>query len=144
MIRRQVQHVAGREDRVVDRREVPQDPERKPFHEREVALPCNEQLRAKDLALRIAVCAPAAVVCDPRNEAVLRASGWDGSTLWTPVLTTAGAPAPAAGVPAPADLAAVDPCLVTFTSGMEGELDRIEEGFRAIRDGSALKVVIKP
>jgi acyl-coenzyme A synthetase/AMP-(fatty) acid ligase len=37
------------------------------FRQGYVVLPCNEQLRAKDLALRIAVCDPAAVVCDARN-----------------------------------------------------------------------------
>ena len=48
------------------------------FRQGYVVLPCNEQLRAKDLALRIAVCRPSAVVCDERNAAVLAASGWDG------------------------------------------------------------------
>ena len=88
------------------------------FRQGYVALPCNEQLRAKDLALRIAVCAPAAVVCDARNVAVLRASGWDGPTVWAaevPGLPVPGDPPP------PAHLAPSDPCLVTFTSGTAGE-----------------------
>ena len=43
-----------------------------------VVLPCTEQLRAKDLRLRLDVAAPAVVVCDERNEEVLREAGWDG------------------------------------------------------------------
>ncbi|MFP5364446.1 MAG: AMP-binding protein [Thermoleophilia bacterium] len=90
------------------------------FRQGYVALPCNEQLRAKDLALRLAVCRPAAVVCDARNEAVLAASGWDGPTVWT---ATGGgwAPGARADPPPPAQLAPLDPCLITFTSGTAGE-----------------------
>jgi acyl-coenzyme A synthetase/AMP-(fatty) acid ligase len=88
------------------------------FRQGYVALPCNEQLRAKDLALRIAVCRPAAVICDARNEGVLAAAGWDGPTVWL-----AGAPSlpAAADPPPPADLSALDECLITFTSGTAGE-----------------------
>src|SRR5664280_2767719 len=39
-----------------------------------VALPCNEQLRAPDLAHRLAVTTPAAVIADERNRAVLEAA----------------------------------------------------------------------
>ncbi|MDP1848116.1 MAG: AMP-binding protein, partial [Solirubrobacteraceae bacterium] len=42
------------------------------FRQGWVVLPCNEQLRAKDLRLRLAACPPALVVCDRRNEDVLR------------------------------------------------------------------------
>src|ERR1044072_3572567 len=49
-----------------------------------VALPCNEQLRAKDLELRLAAAQPRLVVCDERNADVLAAAGWDGPTLWVP------------------------------------------------------------
>ena len=77
-----------------------------------VALPANEQLRAGDLQHRIAVAGPRAVVCDPRNAAVLAAAGWDGPVLWPPY--------PPGEVPPPADLAPEDPCLITFTSGTAG------------------------
>ncbi len=40
-----------------------------------VVLPCTEQLRAKDLRLRLDVTRPAAIVCDERNRAELEAAG---------------------------------------------------------------------
>src|SRR3954464_13752437 len=40
-----------------------------------VAAPCNEQLRGKDLALRLAVAEPRLVVCDERNASVLEDAG---------------------------------------------------------------------
>jgi acyl-coenzyme A synthetase/AMP-(fatty) acid ligase len=84
-----------------------------------VALPCTEQLRAKDLALRIATARPKLIVADPRNAAELtaaRAGGIDsGVLLLGEERLDAGEPAPAA------DLAAEDPCLITFTSGTSGE-----------------------
>lgn len=84
-----------------------------------VVLPCTEQLRAKDLRLRLDAARPAVVVCDERNAGEL------GAAL-------AGAPAPQvltipdealfAGEPAAAvELAPDDPCLITFTSGTSGE-----------------------
>ena len=51
------------------------------FRQGYVVLPCTEQLRAKDLRLRLAVAQPALVVADERNRAVLGAAGWDGPTL---------------------------------------------------------------
>jgi acyl-coenzyme A synthetase/AMP-(fatty) acid ligase len=36
-----------------------------------VVLPCNEQLRAKDLRLRLTACPPALVVCEGRNAEIL-------------------------------------------------------------------------
>jgi acetyl-CoA synthetase len=85
-----------------------------------VALPCTEQLRAKDLRLRIEAVDPALVVCDERNRAELQGA-----------LSGPGSPVPVAYVPdeslfegsrAPAvELAADDPCLLTFTSGTAGE-----------------------
>ncbi len=87
------------------------------FRQGYVVLPCNEQLRAKDLALRLAACPPAAVVCDGRNEDVLREAGWSGPTLFVPGV----ADWPADQPPPPAELSALDPCLITFTSGTAGE-----------------------
>src|SRR4051794_18757901 len=78
------------------------------FRQGYVVLPCNEQLRAKDLRLRLDACPPALVVCDGRNEAVLRDAGWDGPTIWLPGV----AAWPDASPPPPADLAPLDPCLI--------------------------------
>src|SRR6202046_912475 len=39
-----------------------------------VALPCNEQLRAKDLRMRIDAAAPRLIVCDERNAGELSAA----------------------------------------------------------------------
>ncbi len=82
-----------------------------------VALPCNEQLRAKDLALRIGVARPRLVVADERNRGELEAAGADAPVVLVPddALWREGDPAPAA------DLAPEDPALVIFTSGTSGE-----------------------
>ncbi|UTI66616.1 AMP-binding protein [Paraconexibacter antarcticus] len=90
------------------------------FRQGYVVLPCTEQLRAKDLALRLAATAPAAVVADGRNEAVLREAGWDGPTVWGPGVMDWPEPGTPAPAPAPAELTAADPCLITFTSGTSG------------------------
>ena len=96
------------------------------FRQGYVVLPCNEQLRAKDLALRLAVCPPAAVVCDRRNDAVLAQSGWSGPTAWTPGI----AGWPAHRPPPAAALDPTDPCLITFTSGTAGEPKAVIHGQR--------------
>jgi acyl-coenzyme A synthetase/AMP-(fatty) acid ligase len=81
-----------------------------------VVLPCNEQLRARDLRLRLAVAAPALIVADERNLPELEAAGPDCPVLAIPDETLYDAP------PAPAiDLAPEDPCLIVFTSGTSGE-----------------------
>ncbi len=87
------------------------------FRQGFVALPCNEQLRAQDLRRRLEICAPALVVCDARNEAVLRDAGWSGET----VVAAGIGDLPRRAPPPPADLAPLDPCLITFTSGTSGE-----------------------
>lgn len=89
-----------------------------------VVLPCTEQLRAKDLRLRLDVARPALVVCDERNRASLDGAlalrGADG--VEPPVVLTVPDPAVhAADVPPAVDLAPTDPCLITFTSGTSGE-----------------------
>jgi acyl-coenzyme A synthetase/AMP-(fatty) acid ligase len=81
-----------------------------------VALPCTEQLRAKDLALRIAATAPRLVVADPRNRVQVEAAVEGSEVMWLPGEDFAGA-APAEAV----DLGAEEPLLVTFTSGTAGE-----------------------
>lgn len=81
-----------------------------------VVLPCNEMLRAKDLALRIASAAPALVVTDQRNHTELEGSGWDGPTIVIPddsLLEHDPAPLFDAG--------ASDPAMMIFTSGTTGE-----------------------
>jgi len=87
------------------------------FRQGYVVLPCTEQLRAKDLELRLAVARPTVVVADGRNEEVLQASGWDGPTIWVPGVMGW----PAAEPPAAVELDGADPCLITFTSGTSGE-----------------------
>ena len=61
------------------------------FRQGYVVLPCTEQLRAKDLRLRLDVARPAAVVADRRNADVLAEAGWDGPTIWARASWTAGA-----------------------------------------------------
>ncbi|HEV2776742.1 MAG TPA: AMP-binding protein [Solirubrobacteraceae bacterium] len=96
------------------------------FRQGYVVLPCNEQLRAKDLAQRLAACPPAAVVADRRNERVLLEAGWTGPTIWGP-----GVPRrPAATPPPAADLSPLDRCLITFTSGTAGEPKPVVHGQR--------------
>ncbi len=85
-----------------------------------VVLPCTEQLRAKDLRLRIAVADPALIVSDERNRGELEAALSGGRAA------VAVAYVPDEGLfaaePAPAvELQAEDPCLITFTSGTAGE-----------------------
>ncbi|MDQ3608527.1 MAG: AMP-binding protein [Actinomycetota bacterium] len=84
-----------------------------------VVLPCTEQLRAKDLALRLEVARPKVVLADERNSAELEAArgGWDGFL----VLTTPDEGLYAGDPPPAVDLASDDPCLITFTSGTAGE-----------------------
>ena len=96
------------------------------FRQGYVVLPCNEQLRAKDLALRLAACPPALVICDARNAGALAGAGWDGPTVWVADV----AALPDAAVPAPAALSPLDPCLITFTSGTAGEPKAVLHGQR--------------
>jgi acyl-coenzyme A synthetase/AMP-(fatty) acid ligase len=81
-----------------------------------VVLPCNEQLRARDLRLRFAVAQPALIVADERNQAELEAAGPDCPVLLIPddrLYAEQRAPA--------AELDPEDPCLIVFTSGTSGE-----------------------
>jgi acyl-coenzyme A synthetase/AMP-(fatty) acid ligase len=87
------------------------------FRQGYVVLPCTEQLRAKDLRMRLDVAAPALVVADGRNEQVLRESGWSGPTIWVPGVGDW----PERTAPPHAELDPEDPCLITFTSGTAGE-----------------------
>jgi acetyl-CoA synthetase len=96
-----------------------------------VALPCTEQLRAKDLRLRLAVARPRVVVADERNAATLaealsgQAAAPEVETLLIPDESLLEAePAPAV------ELAPEDPCLITFTSGTAGEPRAVLHGQR--------------
>jgi len=101
-----------------------------------VVLPCTEQLRAKDLRLRIEVAEPALILADERNrgelEAALAASdaATSGAGRVEPALAGQAPPAvvyvpgeslyDAPAAPA-VELGPDDPCLITFTSGTAGE-----------------------
>jgi acyl-coenzyme A synthetase/AMP-(fatty) acid ligase len=97
------------------------------FRQGYVVLPCTEQLRPKDLMLRLEVARPTAVVADRRNAEVLEQAGWAGPTIWAPGVMDWPAPD---SVPVPADLAPLDPCLITFTSGTAGEPKAVLHGQR--------------
>jgi acyl-coenzyme A synthetase/AMP-(fatty) acid ligase len=81
-----------------------------------VALPCTEQLRAKDLRLRLEAARPAAIVADERNAGELSAAGPD-----CPVLFLSDRGLYEAEPPPAVELGAEDPCLIVFTSGTAGE-----------------------
>src|SRR5271163_4341353 len=91
-----------------------------------VVLPCSEQLRAKDLRLRLGVARPRLVIADERNAAELAgASVPDDEVMLIPDESLfSGQPAPAV------DLSPTDPCLITFTSGTSGEPKAVLHGQR--------------
>jgi acyl-coenzyme A synthetase/AMP-(fatty) acid ligase len=98
-----------------------------------VVLPCTEQLRAKDLRLRLAVARPSLIVADERNRAELEAAGPDCPVLFVPdEALFSGPPAPVV------ELAPEDPCLITFTSGTSGEPKAVLHGQRYF-DGQRLQ-----
>jgi acetyl-CoA synthetase len=82
-----------------------------------IALPCTEQLRAKDLALRIAATDPKVVLADPRNAEQVAPAAEGRETIWLPGGEEWRAATPADAVA----LAPEDPLLVTFTSGTAGD-----------------------
>jgi acetyl-CoA synthetase len=90
-----------------------------------VALACNEQLRAKDLRLRITAAQPKLIVADERDIGELSAADPRCPVLTIPDESLfAHEPAPAA------ELSPTDPCLITFTSGTTGEPRGIVHGQR--------------
>ena len=90
-----------------------------------VALPCTEQLRAKDLRLRLDVARPSLVIADERNRTELEAAEPQCEVALVPdEALFAAEPAPAS------ELDDDDPCLITFTSGTSGEPKAVVHGQR--------------
>jgi acyl-coenzyme A synthetase/AMP-(fatty) acid ligase len=79
-----------------------------------VVLPCTEQLRAKDLALRIEQARPSVILADERDLDPLAGAG-------TPVLAIPDERLFASDMVRAVDLEESEPCLITFTSGTAGE-----------------------
>ena len=94
------------------------------FRQGYVALPCNEQLRPKDLRLRLRRHGAARGRRRPAQRGRAR-----GGRLARPACSWrehGGEPPP------PAELAADDPCLITFTSGTAGEPKGVLHGQRYV------------
>lgn len=91
-------------------------------------LPCSEQLRAKDVALRLAKARPAVVVCDERNLAVVEAAAPDCPVLAVPDPSLLSGHEP----PPYAELEPTDPAFVLFTSGTSGDPKMAVHGQRYV------------
>ncbi|MEO9140130.1 MAG: AMP-binding protein [Jatrophihabitans sp.] len=91
-------------------------------------LPCSEQLRAKDIALRLRRARPALAVCDERNSTELTAADPTCPVLIVPdaSLLTEYEPPPYV------ELADLDPSFVLFTSGTSGEPKLVTHGQRYV------------
>ncbi len=90
-----------------------------------VVLPCNEQLRAKDLRLRIRAAQPKLILADERDAGELFDAGVDCEVLSIHDRSLFDAdPAPAV------ELGAEDPCLISFTSGTTGDPKGVVHGQR--------------
>jgi acyl-coenzyme A synthetase/AMP-(fatty) acid ligase len=91
-------------------------------------LPCSEQLRSKDIALRLERARPDLVLCDERNRSAL-----DAAAPACPVLTIPDAALLTGGTPPPyAELDDLDPSFVLFTSGTSGDPKLVTHGQRYV------------
>ena len=90
-----------------------------------VVLPCNEQLRANDLRMRIAAADPTVILVDERNASELGAANPACEVILIPDESLLDHEPAAA-----AELEPTDPCLITFTSGTTGEAKGVVHGQR--------------
>ena len=91
-------------------------------------LPCSEQLRSKDLLMRLARARPDLVVCHERNRAAL-----DAAQPTCPVLTVPDRSLLMGHEPPDyAELGDLDPALLLFTSGTSGEPKLVTHGQRYV------------
>jgi len=98
-----------------------------------VVLPCTEQLRAKDLRMRLDAVRPSLIVADERNRSELEAAAPECEVVLVPDESLYEAePAPLA------ELSEQEPCLITFTSGTAGEPKAVVHGQRYL-DGQRLQ-----
>ena len=98
-----------------------------------VALPCTEQLRRKDLRLRMDVARPKLILADERDRDEV-----EGADPEAPVVLVPD-PDLFAGEPTPGvELKAADRCLLTFTSGTAGPPKAVLHGQRYL-SGQALQ-----
>jgi acetyl-CoA synthetase len=98
-----------------------------------VVLPCTEQLRAKDLRLRLDAARPSLILADERNRTELEAARPQCPVVLVPDARLYDAePAPLA------ELAGEDPCLITFTSGTSGDPKAVVHAQRYL-DGQRLQ-----
>jgi acetyl-CoA synthetase len=86
-----------------------------------VVLPCTEQLRAKDLRLRLDVAKPSLIVADERNRSELEAAISQAGPEPVSVIYVPDEELFVGEAAEPVELSESDPCLITFTSGTAGE-----------------------